>query len=160
MTSKYVTTVVYLTPEQRELVQKLCPQGLSKLVRECLDLMISDQAQNPDPQLPVPVQARLIQYQAELTARQDHQGRRDQLKCAFGEYLRDHHIPVIFARNGRRKARRAAKLMVRGFRSEGHILSDHLVSEFITEYLDRIEISGEVEQAWVPIQARLVEEGV
>jgi hypothetical protein len=160
MTSRYKQVSIYLTPEQQEIAQALCPQGVSHLIRDCLDLMIADQAADPDPALPISVRARLMTYQAEMTARRDHDRDRQQLKLALYEHLTDHLMPVILARKGRRLARRAARDMIPAFREAGHILPEHLVTPWISEYLDRIEYSGEVDRAWALVQAGMISGGL
>lgn len=142
-----VPTIIYIEEDQRDLMRELYPQKMSRLVREFLNVLLMEKSLN-ESELSPEMMARLLMHREQQIVKQKMILEREKLKSSLYDYLNNKNIPIIFARKGKRAAKKAAKEMIIGFRESGFNLPDYLVSDFLTEYLEIIEYSGIVDQAW------------
>jgi len=142
-----VATIIYIEKDQRDLIQEIYPQQMSSLVREFLDILLMGKSLN-ESDLSPELTAKLLMHREKQKSKQTFLKEREQLKASLFDYLTSHHIPEIFARRGKRAASKAAREWIIGFRQKGFNLPEYLVFEFLPEYLDYIECSGVVDEAW------------
>jgi hypothetical protein len=85
------------------------------------------------------------------------QERQDFVKSELFRFLSEKRIPVIYARNGQAKAKKACFELIPAFRERGHLLPECFVKSLINEYLRWIVASGEVAEQYR--EAQKIQEG-
>lgn len=154
MNEYYIKSTVYLSPQQKELIQKFMPYKLSSIVRDVIDVILqSDSLVNQmdfnDPEL----LGRLYDYRKYLTESQETYKNREQLRKELYTYFDEvAHVPLICARDGHKRALKLCRDVIPYFRSEGNIISDRVAEQMIVEYVHMIEATGKDDQVWMNYQ--------
>lgn len=154
MNEYYIKSTVYLSPQQKELIQKFMPYKLSSIVRDVIDIiLLSDSLVNQmdfnDPEL----LGRLYNYRKYLTESQETYKNREQLRKELYTYFDEvAHVPLTCAKNGHKRALKLCRDVIPYFRSQGNIISDRVAEQMIVEYVHMIEATGKDDQVWTNYQ--------
>lgn len=154
MSDQQVRTTIYMRSDQA-IVQQLYPQQFSEFVRQLADSLI--QGIELD-QIPPELAEEVVYARREAQARLEYLEKKKQLKADFWGYLDQQNYPVHLARYGKRKAKKIGKLFAEKYRMGGNILPECYIHEFLNEYLEHAEYSGQMTQAWIPIQEKMMME--
>lgn len=146
------------------------PDGLSKLLQECLPQQLSQLTTAYWADLlydlnladyPESTQVRIIKARESIRIQKDHEIRIRSLKQDFFNFATEHHAPAVIARHGSRKARILLKRdMVSAFRAAGWDLPPYLVPEFVNDYVRDMIDGGLVLDTWKKINAQLNDFGI
>ena len=144
-------TTVYLTPKQRDIINRLMPNRMSSLLRDVIDIIIdNDSFIHPedfknDPE----VLGLLYEYRRYLQQSHDTYVNRENLRRELYKYFDDMRIPFQCSKkNGHKRALKACRDLIPEFRLKGYYISDRVAENMIVDYVHMIHDTGRDDSEW------------
>lgn len=151
----YSKTSVYLTKRQKEILTKYMPYRMSSLIRDVIDVILSDEKILEDQELQKNQELKNLikEYQLYLARSQETFRHREELRHNLYQFLDLQNIPYISSRkNGHKIAITRCQFYIPYFRKEGFIISDNLAHQMIIDYVHMNEDTGREDAAWQDYQ--------
>lgn len=151
----YTKTAIYLTPKQKEILTQYMPNRMSSMIRDIVDVILSDDRILDDEELRKNKELRnmIKEYQLYLDRAQETYKNREKLRQDLYQFLDLQRIPYVCSRkNGHKIAINRCEFYLPYFRDEGYVISDRLAHQMIIDYVHMISETGREDAAWQEYQ--------